>query len=129
MAADEEFGILGDSLDFVRRGVGVSVQKAMDSLQKLVEGLTTTQVLTYVSDDLAGVKVAGDRFEGARLRAMTRLSLNGDTLVCVPETADGKVDDAVWKLHLEAVDKALTSRADLIRSLAAAINVLNPLKP
>jgi hypothetical protein len=128
-AADEDFGIVGDSLDFVRRGVAVSVQKAMDGLQKLVEGLTTTQVLTYVADDLATVKVAGDRFEGARLRAITRLSLNGDTLVCVPQKADGAVDDAVWKLHQESVDKALASRAETIKALAAAINVLNPLKP
>jgi hypothetical protein len=101
----------------------------MDGMQKLVEGLTTTQVLTYVSEDLAGVKVSGERFEGARLRAMTRLSLNGDTLVCVPETAEGKVDDAVWKLHLEAVDKALASRAEMIKAFASAINLLNPLKP
>ena len=122
--ADADFGMIEDATAFVRnlrRGAG-------DLLSKLVETLTTTQVLTYVSSDLAKVIVTNDRVEGATLRAITRLSISGDTMVCVPETADGKVDDAVWKIHTDAVDKALASRAEMIKSVVTAINLLNPLK-
>jgi hypothetical protein len=122
--AEIDYGLLdtvGASLQNVRQGLGAMLQKA-------VESLTTTQVLTYVSGDLGQVTYANDKFQGANLRAMTRLTITGDTLVCVPESADGKVDDALWKIHCDNVDKALANRAQMVKSVTELLGVLNPLK-
>jgi hypothetical protein len=104
------------------------VQRIGESLQKAVENLTTTEVLTYVSDDLPNVKYENERFSGAKLCALTRLNINGNTLACVPTSADGKVDDALWKIHCDAVDKALANRTEIIKLASAAASLLGPFK-
>jgi len=104
------------------------VEKIGESLKAAVENLTTIEVSTYVSDDVTAVKYEDGRFTGARLRALTRSSLGGKTLVCVPEQ-DGKVDDALWKIHSEAVEKALANRTEMIKlAVSAASSLLGGLK-
>jgi len=104
------------------------VEKIGDSLKAAVENLTTIEVSTYVSDDVTAVKYEDGRFTGARLRALTRSSLDGKTLVCVPEQ-DGKVDDALWKIHSEAVEKALANRTEMIKlAVSAAASLMGGLK-
>ena len=104
------------------------LQHVGESLQKAVGNLTTTEVLTFVSDDLAGVKYEDGRFTGARLCALTRLNINGNTQACVP-VSQGKVDDALWKIHCDAVDKALSNRTEMIKLAAsAATSLLSALK-
>jgi hypothetical protein len=100
------------------------MQRIGESLAKAVENLTTTEVLTYVSDNLAGVQYENGRFTGAKLCALTRLNINGNTLACVPTSADNKVDDALWKIHCDAVDKALTNRTEMIKLAASAASSL-----
>jgi hypothetical protein len=45
--------------------------------------------------------------------------------VCVPET-NGQVDDALWKVHSDTLDKALANRVELLKTAAAAIASLVP---
>ena len=51
---------------------------------------------------------------------MTIASLDGNTVVCVPEQ-DGKIDDALWKIHSDTFDKALANRVELLKTATAAI--------
>jgi hypothetical protein len=71
------------------------------------------------------VKYADGAFTGAKLRAMTVASLDGSTVVCVPET-NGQVDAALWKIHSDALEKALANRIELLRTAANAIASLVP---
>jgi hypothetical protein len=43
----------------------------------------------------------------------------------VPEQ-DGKVDDALWKIHSDTFDKALANRVEMLKTAAAAIASLVP---
>lgn len=104
------------SLQQLAEKVGASLAAAFDSM-------TTVQVSTYVSENLAEVKYENGAFSGARLRALTRTSLDGNTLVCVPEQ-DGKVDDTLWKIHSDIVAKALENRTEMLKLAAAAISSL-----
>jgi hypothetical protein len=130
-AAEAQFG-LADSLRDKQSELAATlhdvVQRISESLQKAIENLTTTEVLTYVSDDLPNVKYENERFSGAKLCALTRLNINGNTLACVPTSADGKVDNALWKIHCDAVDKALANRTEIIKLASAAANLLGPFK-
>ena len=128
----ESFGIF-DPLKDTQAKLSATLQQVAqnigESLLKAVENLTTTEVLTYVSDNLPNVHYEGGRFTGARLCAITRLNITGDTLACVPTSGDGKVDDALWKIHCDAVDKALANRSEMIKlATAAATNLLTALK-
>jgi hypothetical protein len=131
-AAEVQYGLL-DPLRDAQGKLSATLQDVMqrvgESLLKAVDNLTTTEVLTYVSDNLTEVKYEDGRFTGARLCAMTRLNISGNTLACVPKSADGKVDDALWKIHCDSVDKALANRTETIKLAAsAASNLLGTLK-
>jgi hypothetical protein len=56
---------------------------------------------------------------------VTIASLDGNTVVCVPEQ-DGKVDDALWRINSDTVDKAMANRVELLKTAAAAIACLVP---
>ncbi len=131
-AAQVQFGLL-DPLRDAQSKLSSTLQDVMqrigESLQKAVENLTTTEVLTYVSDDLPNVQYQNGRFTGAKLCALTRLNINGNTLACVPTSTDGKVNDALWKIHCDSVDKALANRTEMIKlASSAAANLLGALK-
>jgi hypothetical protein len=89
------------------------------------------EVSTYASDNLTGVtyNFASRKFEGtAKLRALTRINLDGDTLVCVPEK-EGEIDEALWKIHLDTVGQAQAHRAELLKAMvSAATSLLSALK-
>ncbi len=96
------------------------VEKLSTYLSKALDDATSLEVRTYVTEDMGGVTYEAGEFKGnARLRAMTRVNLDGDTLVAVPET-DGEVDTAVWQIHLDMVKQAQNSRAELMKTLVAA---------
>jgi hypothetical protein len=70
-------------------------------------------VRTYVSEDIGAVTYDKGVFSGnVRLRAITRVNIDGDSLVCVPET-DGELDTAVWAIHMDMLRQAQNSRAEL----------------
>jgi hypothetical protein len=87
--------------------------------------VTSVHVSTYVSDNITAVKLVDGVLSGAELRAVSIANLDGNTVVCVPEQ-DGKVDDALWKIHSDTFDKALANRVEMLKTAAAAIASLVP---
>ena len=92
--------------------------------------LTSLEVATYTATDLRGMRydtTVGGFTGDAKLQALTRIGLDGDTAVVVPA---GAIDDAVWTLHIGMVERAQASRAELIRTVAsAAATLLGAVKP
>jgi hypothetical protein len=119
-----DYGVL-DSV----RGAAASLQDAAQKmgawLAESFQTVTSVRVTTYVSDNINAVKYENGVFTGATLRAMTVASLDGNTLVCVPEN-NGTVDDALWKIHSDTLDKALHNRVELMKTAASAIASLVP---
>lgn len=85
-------------------------------LSKALDDATGLEVSTYVSEDLENVKFTDGKYDGARLRAVTRVNIHGDTVVCFPEK-DGEVDHAISNIHLEMVKSAQENRSELIRTI------------
>jgi hypothetical protein len=103
--------------------------KLGQTLEAAVDNATSLEVSTYVSDDLSGVNYDKGRFGGnAKLRALTRINLDGDTLACVPADG-GDIDESLWKIHLDMVQRAQANRAELIKAVTeAAAGLLGALK-
>jgi hypothetical protein len=97
------------------------IEKLSGYMSKALDDATSLEVYTYVSDDLADVTYEGGKFKGARLRAMTRVNIDGDTMVCVPQNEEGEIDSAVWQIHLDMVKQAQASRSELMNTLVSAI--------
>jgi hypothetical protein len=95
-------------------------------LTKALADLTSLEVRTFTSDAAeSALATTGDPLAAhTRLRAFTRVAIDGDTQLCVPLRASGEPDEALWKLHAEAVAQA---REDRARTIAAAISVLKEL--
>ncbi|HEY3312126.1 MAG TPA: hypothetical protein VGK00_10850 [Anaerolineales bacterium] len=99
------------------------MDKLGDYLSKALDDVTSLDISTYVADDLGTVQYEAGKFTGAQLRAVTRISIDGDTLVCVPEK-DGEVDMGVWNIHLEMVRTAQSNRAELMKTIVSAATSL-----
>ena len=54
------------------------------------------------------------------LRAYTRISFEGDTIICAPTDTSGKIDESVLKLHETTVQQAIANRANIIKSVSEA---------
>jgi hypothetical protein len=111
------------------RGAAASLQDAAQKigawLADSFQTVTSVHVSTYVSDNITAVQYVNGVLSGAELRAVTIANLDGNTVVCVPEQ-DGKVDDALWKIHSDTFDKALANRVELLKTAASAIASLVP---
>jgi hypothetical protein len=99
-------------------------QKLGDMLGNVVSDVTVLEIRTYTSDDLQ-VMANGASLpaSGARLRAYTRCKLDGDTDACVPLTATGAVNEALWALHVEMVKQAQTHRAELLKTVLSLFSL------
>jgi hypothetical protein len=132
-AAAVDYGVL-DSLRAGQASVAEAtqkfVQKLGEYLSAALDDATSLEVRTYISEDISGVTYEKGAFGGnARLRAMTRVNIDGDSLVCIPET-DGELDTAVWTIHLDMVRQAQESRSELMRTMvSAAANLANVFTP
>lgn len=87
-------------------------------LSEVLGDAAVLEVKTYTSADLQAI-AGGEPLHGsgARLRAYTRCKLDGDTEVCVPVTAGGAIDEALWTLHVEMVKQAQAHRAELLKTV------------
>jgi hypothetical protein len=126
-----EFGLL-DPLKRVQERLTSALQQFADklghTLEQAIDNVTSLEVATYVSDSMHDVKYADGKFIGASLRALTRISLDGDTLACIP-TAAGAIDDALWAIHTDMVQRAQAHRAELLKTaVSAATGLLAALK-
>ncbi len=113
---------MGDAL-------GEFVEKLGGFLGKALDEATSLDIATYVSEEMDDVKFSGGTFSGAKLRALTRIEIDGDTLICVPEE-DGELDTELWGIHMDMVRQAQESRAELLKTaVSAASNIVNLIKP
>jgi hypothetical protein len=127
-----DYGLL-DSFKQVQSGVSNSLQQFVNKLggflAQALDDAATLEVSTYVSDDMTEVKYENGRFSGASLRAMTRMKIDGDTLVCIPEQV-GEVDMELWQIHTDMVQQAQTNRMEFLRTVvSAATGLVDMIKP
>lgn len=94
-------------------------QRLGELLEKALDDATSLEVTTWVAKDMGAATFQGGKLVGAELRAVTRIALDGDTLVCLPEK-DGEVDTQVWALHAEMVRQAQQTRAELLKTIVSA---------
>lgn len=124
-----DYGLI-DSLRQASAGAGTSIQNFLERLgnflSNALDDAATLEVATYVSDHIDTVRYENGKFTGARLKALTRLKIDGDTLVCVPEE-DGEVDLELWKIHTDMLQHAQASRAELMRTMVSAASGLSSL--
>ncbi len=102
------------------------VQKLGNFLSKALDDALTLDVRTYVSEDIGSVTYDKEKAElvgNVQLRAMTYVKIDGDTLVCVPES-DGELDTAVWAVHMDMVNQARESRAELMKAIVSTAGSL-----
>lgn len=125
------YGLFGsDSIKEARDGlvqalVAVASQVG-HALQAAIDDAVSLEVTTYVSDDMNGVSYdAGTRkLSGSvKLRALTRISIDGDMVICLPEK-DGQIDTAVWEMHNQMVERAQANRTALLKTAVSAVTGL-----
>ncbi len=109
-----------DTVKQVRGMLGDLCVKIGDVLAKAYDNVTTVEVETYTAADTAKVKVTDGSFDGATLRAVSRIGLDGRAKACIPVDAGGKPDETLWKLHSEMVDRALTQRIEILKLVSSA---------
>jgi hypothetical protein len=121
-AAAESFGIFGDAGSAIQGFLSKIGQVLSDAL----EDATSLEVKTYTTDAIDQVTgYKNGAFSGGqpRLRAFTYITLDGDTVVCVPADS-GEIDEALWKIHIDMVQQAQASRADLLKAAVSALSGL-----
>ena len=100
-------------------------ERILDTLGRAIDDAITLEVRTYVSDN-PNAAAAADRQTLANqgsLRAFTRIAIDGDMDVNVPQT-DGKLDQELWQLHLEMVKQAQATRAATMQTVLEALSQL-----
>ena len=116
----ESYG-LGDDIADKAKEIYAAMTKALSSmtarLADLAEDVSGLEVATYVSDDLENVEYKGGFSENAEKRAVTHISIDGDTEVCVPTSA-GELDESLWLIHNQMVDQAMKNRMEMIKAAA-----------
>jgi hypothetical protein len=117
---DVEFGVF-DAPKQARDHLAQALNQFMAQLSNTLNNVTSLEVSTYTCDDMTGVtyNATSGKFEGAaKLRASTRIALDGDMVVCVPEK-DGEVDESLWRIHSDMVRQAQTHRAELLKVMVS----------
>lgn len=125
---EASFGLFSRSTSDGPGPLRALAEKVSDALGRMVADVATLEVRTWTADDVsaaaggtAGDGVGGPAAGGATLRAFTKVKADGDVDVCVP-TRDGVVDEAVWAVHKEAVERALAWRGEVVRLVLGAVS-------
>lgn len=100
-------------------GIAGFVSKLSVTISQALDDMSSLEVSTYVTGDMTSIYVEEGQVIGAALRAYTRVSLDGDTIVCLPER-DGEIDRALLDLHAAAVKQAQEARCELMRTIIEA---------
>lgn len=123
-AYGDEAVAMGVGLDSLRQ----ALQQLVDGIAHFAEKITSLEVATFTTDDVDTVQYDEQtrRFTaGAKQRALTHISLDGDTKVCIP-LKQGELDEAVWAIHNATVQQACANRAETIRIITGLVNTLLP---
>ena len=99
------------------------MEEIKNAMESAFRGLTEVEVLTYVSDNVENVVYKDRSYSGAKLRARTEFGINGKMENLVP-MKDGKMDEALWAVHLASVDKAVANRNEMLKLAATAASSL-----
>lgn len=99
------------------------IDRLVDILDKVLKDDASLEVSTYSSQDPGSVRFAEETFSGAHLRLLTRIDVNGDTHMVLPEQS-AAVDPALWSYHMELVRQAQAGRLELLKTLASAASSL-----
>lgn len=134
-AASLDYGLF-DGLKPVYEHLTAAVTQFADrlgeALKRTLDDASSLEISTFTSDDMTGVTydLSAHKFTGtAKLRALTRISFTGDTLLCLPEK-EGQIDHDVWTIHSEMVGHAQTQRTAMLTAMAsAATELLKVVKP
>lgn len=96
-------------------------------LSRALSDATSLEVRTYTSEAADSSLANNDNplVTGTRLRAFTRVDVDGDHAQCIPLRQSGEPDDVLWKLHVEAVAAAREDRAKTIASAIALLKELS----
>jgi hypothetical protein len=122
-----------EELDFgLREGLQRTGDRLVDVVQRLAdtladvmergaESVAVIEVATYTSHDPAAASYdrATGRFEGARLRALSRASIGGDVQLVVDDAE--ALDEQVWSCHAAMVEQAQRTRTELVRSAGTVV--------
>lgn len=110
-------GRLGDGL----------IRQLGELLGKALADFGVLEVRTFTSESSeTELAKTGDPLEAnTRLRAFTRIAIDGDTQTCIPLLASGEPDEVLWKLHCAAVDQARADRAATLTVTIAALRELS----
>jgi len=113
-------------------------RKLVDILTTAIDDLTSQEVLTYTSEDLKKVSYDSKTHklgDEARLQAMTRIALDGDLLILIPERkrtaqegdethTEIEIDERLWAIHREMVDLAQANKIAFVKALAETVGTL-----
>jgi hypothetical protein len=126
------FDALKPTYDHLANAVAQFADRLGDALKKALDDASSLEISTFTSDDMTGVTydLSTHKFTGtAKLRALTRISFTGDTLLCLPEK-EGQIDHDIWAIHAEMVGHAQTQRTAMLTAMAsAATELLKVVKP
>ncbi|MGQ9874473.1 MAG: hypothetical protein ACUVSL_04360, partial [Chloroflexus sp.] len=121
--AGASFGLFGNKPAEAMQKLSATLQEFGErlamTLQQVITDAAHLEVETYVAEALETINYRQGNFAGASLRAVTRMSLDGDTQVLVPVGDDG-VDERLWAIHVSMVQQAQANRAEMVRAIAAA---------
>ncbi len=125
----------------IARSLKDVTEKMGDTLKSIVDDLSTLEVLTYTStgDDLGQVYDAKTKKfnEKATLKAVTRISLDGDIYQLVPtgtakaDSAEGEenrtspeIDKQLWDIHKDMVKMAQENKVAFVKAVAEVAGTL-----
>jgi hypothetical protein len=117
------FGLFGNKPTETMQKLSTALQefgeRLATTLQQVIADAAHLEVETYTTDAPETINYRQGDFRGASLRAVTRMSLDGDTQVLVPTNAEG-IDERLWAIHVSMVQQAQTNRAEMVRAIATA---------
>ncbi|MCA1647385.1 MAG: hypothetical protein LC797_18640, partial [Chloroflexi bacterium] len=128
-----DYGLFGSSSPITPMAEGLKglADQLTSALGKLASDVSTLKVSTYTSDALDTAKYDAEQqtFGGpVTLCAFSSIRFDGETVSIVPEH-DGVVDDKLWNVHKDMVERAQAHRAEFIAAAAAAASsILNALR-
>jgi hypothetical protein len=112
-----------DMLHQMRASLTGVLSRLAESLSAFVNDVTSLEVATFVSDNVDQVAYdskTGRFTAGAQQRALTRISFDGDTKVCVPVNA-GQIDKPHWEIHLATVELAQAHRTAMLKIIVEVL--------
>lgn len=118
------FGWLGrDTARQLRDGLADTLNQLAARLAIWVDDVASLEVATFVSEDMETVAYdssSGAFTGGARQRALTRITLDGDVKICVPLDAD-EIDEDLWAIHASMVEQAQANRTAMLKAVAEVL--------